>query len=196
MSFLRTNSKITEIIKILNTRYTEHGNIIKMGNISLTNHSIQTARQLDEWSAGTASSIVAGLLHDYGHMINEHPCQINYHINNRHEILGARYLKHLGFPENILYPIRMHVQMKRYFKATQDDYKLHDVANKSLILQGGIMDDINEINKLKNNKYFDQTAILRISDDSAYKEDIDVISIIEFGDCIEEVLSKSLTLMH
>jgi predicted HD phosphohydrolase len=103
-------------------------------------HAVQSG-VLARAQGGTASFVVAALLHDIGHMVHElgeHPAAAG--IDDRHEAIGAHWLaQHFG--ADVVEPVRLHVAAKRYLCATEPDYfsRLSSDSVESLALQGGPM---------------------------------------------------------
>jgi phosphonate degradation associated HDIG domain protein len=102
-------------------------------------HALQTAA-LAESAGADASLITAALLHDLGHMLNDQgdtPTQCG--IDDVHQYFALPFLRTL-FADDVLEPIRLHVDAKRYLCATRPGY--HDAlsadSKRSLALQGGV----------------------------------------------------------
>ncbi len=84
-------------------------------------HALQSA-QLAEQSGADAALVVAALLHDLGHMVNDQGETPTLRgIDDRHEYVALPFLRGL-FDDAVLQPIRLHVDAKRYLcarKATE-----------------------------------------------------------------------------
>ncbi len=79
-------------------------------------HALQSA-QLAEQSGADAALIVAALLHDLGHMVNDQGETPTLRgIDDRHEYVALPFLRAL-FDDAVLQPIRLHVDAKRYLCA-------------------------------------------------------------------------------
>jgi predicted HD phosphohydrolase len=83
--------------------------------------------------------ITAALLHDLGHLLNDQgdtPTQRG--IDDVHQYFAA--FSCALFTDDVLEPIRLHVDAKRYLCATRPGY--HDAlsadSKRSLLLQGGV----------------------------------------------------------
>lgn len=102
-------------------------------------HALQTAHAAE--SAGVdAALITAALLHDLGHLLNdEGETPTERGIDDVHQYVALPFLRPL-FGDDVLEPIRLHVEAKRYLCATEPDYydALSDDSKRSLALQGGI----------------------------------------------------------
>ena len=102
-------------------------------------HALQTA-QLAAQSGAARSLIVASLLHDLGHLSNDQGETPTLRgIDDRHQYHGVSVLKGL-FADDVLAPIRLHVDAKRYLCATEPGYwdGLSVDSKRSLELQGGM----------------------------------------------------------
>ena len=116
-------------------------------------HALQSA-QLAEQSGADATLIVAALLHDLGHMVNDQGETPTLRgIDDRHEYVALPFLRAL-FDDAVLQPIRLHVDAKRYLCArghaangssingAQYWANLSAGSKRSLELQGGIFTDV------------------------------------------------------
>ena len=92
------------------------------------------ASQADEPEA----VIIAALLHDFGHLIEDAEQALSDHIDAEHEALGAAYLSRY-FPPSVTRPIALHVAAKRYLCLVEPGYldRLSDASLLTLELQGG-----------------------------------------------------------
>ena len=74
----------------------------------------------------TRRLIVAGLLHDYGHLIRR-PGEglVGRGVDDRHEILGAEKLSAF-FEEAVTMPIKLHVEAKRL--SVRDRSRIREVT--------------------------------------------------------------------
>jgi phosphonate degradation associated HDIG domain protein len=102
-------------------------------------HALQTAHAA-ECSGAEAALITAALLHDLGHLLNDQgETPTARGIDDIHQYAALPFLRPL-FDDDVLEPIRLHVEAKRYLCATQPQY--HDALSadsvRSLALQGGL----------------------------------------------------------
>jgi phosphonate degradation associated HDIG domain protein len=109
-------------------------------SVSMTEHALQAA-----FFARTAGAppalIVAALLHDIGHLVDDVPSDIaDWTMDAHHEQVGSRWLAQHFRPE-VSEPVRLHVPAKRYLLATDAEYfaKLSPASVITLKLQGGPM---------------------------------------------------------
>jgi phosphonate degradation associated HDIG domain protein len=111
-----------------------------LSDINQRQHALQTA-WLAEKTGCPDSLIVAGLLHDIGHLVHDlgtNPAGSG--VDDLHEERGHEFLRTWFSPE-VTEPVRLHVAAKRYLCATEADYfqKLSKDSVLSLSLQGGPM---------------------------------------------------------
>ena len=109
-------------------------------SVSMTEHALQAA-----FFARTAGApptlIVAALLHDIGHLVDDVPSDIaDWTTDAHHEQVGSSWLAQRFRPE-VSEPVRLHVPAKRYLLATDAEYfaKLSPASVITLKLQGGPM---------------------------------------------------------
>ena len=105
--------------------------------VSQLEHALQCA-ELAEKNKLPNSTIAAALLHDIGHLLYEDKDPIYKGKDGHHENLGADYLEKY-FGEEVINPIRAHVDSKRYLSAVEDGYydTLSKASQISLVVQGG-----------------------------------------------------------
>jgi phosphonate degradation associated HDIG domain protein len=136
-------------------------------------HALQSA-QLAEKSGADAALIVAALLHDLGHMVNDQGETPTLRgIDDRHEYVALPFLRGL-FNDAVLQPIRLHVDAKRYLCARGDGTingaqywaNLSADSKRSLELQGGIFTDA-EAQHFISQPYADDAVRVRLWDDAA-----------------------------
>ena len=140
-------------------------------------HALQSA-QLAEQSGADASLIVAALLHDLGHMVNDQGETPTLRgIDDRHEYVALPFLRDL-FDDAVLQPIRLHVDAKRYLcargHASNDGVingaqywaNLSADSKRSLELQGGTFSDA-EAQRFISQPHADGAVKVRVWDDLA-----------------------------
>jgi len=101
-------------------------------------HALQTAARAEEAGASPAL-VTAALLHDLGHLLNDQGDTPTLRgIDDLHQYAALPFLRAL-FADDVLAPIRMHVDAKRYLCATRPEYfdALSVDSKRSLALQGG-----------------------------------------------------------
>ena len=149
--------------KIIN-KYQNNNSLYIGEKVTITEHMIQTA-MLAEENHSSKSLICACLLHDYGHFIIEDPDRlVSKSIDGKHEDIGFNFLNNYFRPE-VVEPIRLHVQAKRYLCRDKSYWSALSEASKvSLKLQGGIMSDV-ETEKFTSLKFHYDAILLRKYDD-------------------------------
>lgn len=155
--------------------------------VSTTEHSLQAA-----WFAQSekapAPLVVAALLHDIGHLLEDVPDAItDWTTDARHEEVGAHWLaRHFG--PGICEPVRLHVPAKRYLCATDAHYyaRLSPASVHTLRLQGGPM-SASEVAQFESERYFREAVRVRHWDDQGKVAGLktpplaDYVSLIEQG---------------
>ena len=128
------------IERILDT-FRAHGAEAYLGEpVTLREHMLQTA-QAAEQDGAPDRLVAAALLHDYGHLIHGGREDAAQHgVDTEHEEVGFRFLQE-HFPPEVVEPVRLHVDAKRYLCAVDPDYYgvLSPASQLSLELQGGPM---------------------------------------------------------
>jgi phosphonate degradation associated HDIG domain protein len=102
-------------------------------------HALQSAA-LAEIEGADAALVTAALLHDLGHLLNDQGETPNARgIDDLHQSAELPFLRPL-FGDDVLEPIRLHVDAKRYLCATRPGYyeALSPDSKRSLALQGGV----------------------------------------------------------
>lgn len=105
-------------------------------------HALQSAT-LAESSGASASLIAASLLHDLGHMLNDQGATPTLRgVDDVHQYAALPFLRGL-FSDEVLVPIQLHVDAKRYLCAARPEYhaSLSEDSKRSLLLQGGVFTD-------------------------------------------------------
>ena len=154
--------------------FAEHGDRMYAGEpVTQRQHALQSA-QLAEQAGAEAALVVAALLHDLGHMVNDQGETPTLRgIDDRHEYVALPFLRGL-FDEAVLQPIRLHVDAKRYLCAHGDGSingaqywaQLSPDSKRSLELQGGIFSDA-EAQRFIAQPHAAGAVRLRLWDDSA-----------------------------
>ena len=152
------------IIDEIINKYQTNNSLYIGEKVTITEHMIQTA-MLAEQNHSSESLICACLLHDYGHFIIENPDQlVSKSLDGKHENIGFNFLKDYFKPE-VVEPINLHVQAKRYLCRNKSYWNTLSEASKvSLKLQGSIMND-DEAKKFISLKFHDNAILLRKYDD-------------------------------
>ncbi len=135
--------------------------------VTMSAHMLQAAR-LAEYENADAALIAAALLHDIGHYADDFPENyIEQGIDNRHQLAGARVLAPF-FPPEVVEPVRLHVDAKRYLCAVDPAYhdQLSPASVQTLVLQGGPMNP-DQVAEFERNPYHQAAVRVRRWDDAA-----------------------------
>jgi [1-hydroxy-2-(trimethylamino)ethyl]phosphonate dioxygenase len=135
--------------------------------VSQEEHALQAAH-LAELEGADDALVVAALMHDVGHFLDNTPEDLAERgVDARHEEIGASWLARAFGPE-VIDPIRLHVPAKRYLCATDPTYlaSLSDASVLSLRLQGGPF-RLEEIRRFESEPFYHDAIRLRRWDDAA-----------------------------
>lgn len=102
-------------------------------------HALQSAQRAERAGA-TPAIITAALLHDLGHLLNDQGDTPTLRgVDDLHQFAALPFLRGL-YGDDVLVPIKLHVDAKRYLCATRPEYydALSVDSKRSLALQGGI----------------------------------------------------------
>ena len=130
-------------------------------------HALQSA-SLAERAGASAALVAASLLHDIGHMVNdlgETPTE--QCVDDLHQFHALAALRG-AFPDDVLEPIRWHVDAKRYLCRERPAYyaSLSPDSKRSLVLQGGVF-SAEEANDFAARRWAQDAVKLRLWDDLA-----------------------------
>jgi putative nucleotidyltransferase with HDIG domain len=158
--------------------------------ITQIEHAIQTYEQMRDISPNKYELQLAALLHDIGHFLEEPIDPGVTKVDDKHEEIGANFLKSLGFSDEVVCPIRLHVLTKRYLCTVSPDVRsnLSYGSQLSLELQGGLLSN-DEIVAFKRNRFFDDAVTLRMCDDNGKRSDNDR-TIGKFIEILKELVDK------
>jgi len=175
------------IVNEIINKYQNNNSLYIGEKVTMTEHMIQTA-MLAEENQSPASLICACLLHDYGHFIIEDPDHlVSKSVDGKHEDIGFNFLKNYFKPE-VVEPIKLHVQAKRYLCRKKSYWNALSEASKvSLKLQGGVMND-NETKKFISFKFHDKALLLRKYDDEGKIPNAKMKKIEEYRNLINSQL--------
>ena len=132
--------------------------------VSALVHALQCAH-LAERAHAEAALVAAALLHDIGHFIDAPPADDG--VDDAQELRAIPFLC-AGFGVEVLEPIRLHVQAKRYLVTTDARYAatMSPASRHALSAQGGAM-NANEQRWFEDLPYAQQALLLRRWDDAA-----------------------------
>jgi phosphonate degradation associated HDIG domain protein len=134
-------------------------------SISMAEHSLQAA-YFAQAQGAPPGLIVAALLHDIGHLVEEVPSDLaDWTEDAHHERVGGRWLA-LRFRPEVSEPVRLHVPAKRYLLATDAEYfaRLSPASVITLKLQGGPM-AAHEVAQFETEPFYRDAVRIRQWDD-------------------------------
>jgi phosphonate degradation associated HDIG domain protein len=156
--------------------------------VSQRDHALQAAHFARQ-SGSTAALITAALLHDIGHLLHHLPDRApDEGVDDGHEQLAGRWLARWFGPE-VVEPIRMHVDAKRYLCTIEPGYRetLSPPSLVSLALQGGPM-TAGEVQAFRDSQHAAAAIALRRWDDAAKDPTLEVAGVDAYIPFIEEAL--------
>ena len=153
-------------------------------DVTLAEHMLQCAACAASEGAPD-SLIVAALLHDVGHLIEQADDAYGYH---KHDRSGAEYLSEIFGPE-VSEPVRLHVAAKRYLCAVEEDYFdcLSPASVHSLSKQGGPMSG-QEAAQFERTPLYRDAVCLRRWDDRGKVEGLEVPALAHYRRMLERLV--------
>jgi phosphonate degradation associated HDIG domain protein len=154
-------------------------------SVSMTEHALQTAH-FAQAAAAPPGLIVAALLHDIGHLVEDVPDDLSdWTVDAHHEEVGSRWLAQRFRPE-VSEPVRLHVPAKRYLLATDHRYfaKLSPASVVTLKLQGGPM-AAHEVAKFETERYYQDAVRVRQWDDQGKVAGLKTAGLVDYRALIE-----------
>lgn len=140
-----------------------------MEAVNQLEHALQCAH-LAEMANETSETIVACLLHDFGHLLvaeRNESVEQDTSMDDLHQYIALPFLRGL-FPDAVLEPIRLHVDAKRYLCLIEPSYwqSLSVASKHSLEQQGGVFDEL-QAQAFISQPYAEEAVRLRRYDDLA-----------------------------
>jgi phosphonate degradation associated HDIG domain protein len=157
--------------------------------VSTIEHSLQAAH-FAQAAGAPPGLIVAALLHDIGHLVEEVPSDLaDWTEDAHHERVGGRWLAQRFLPE-VSEPVRLHVPAKRYLLATDAGYfaKLSPASVITLELQGGPM-AAHEVAQFETEPFHRDAVRVRQWDDQGKVEGLKTPGLGDYRALIEGLLS-------
>ncbi|MGD0502789.1 MAG: HD domain-containing protein [Steroidobacteraceae bacterium] len=174
------------VIEEILALYRRHGSEAYFGEcVSMTEHGLQAAHFAREAGAAPAL-VVAALLHDVGHLIEDVANDIaEWTTDAAHERVGGAWLAR-RFPLEVSEPVRLHVPAKRYLLATDGDYMamLSPASVVTLKLQGGPM-SAREAAQFETEPFHREAVLIRRCDDRGKVAGLATSRLEDFGPMIE-----------
>jgi [1-hydroxy-2-(trimethylamino)ethyl]phosphonate dioxygenase len=154
-------------------------------SVTMTEHALQAA-YFAQSEAAPPALIVAALLHDIGHLVEDVPSDLaDWTSDARHEEVGSHWLSKRFRPE-VSEPVRLHVPAKRYLLATDPRYyaKLSPASVVTLQLQGGPM-AAHEVAKFETERFYKEAVRVRRWDDQGKVVGLQTPGIADYRELIE-----------
>jgi 2-amino-1-hydroxyethylphosphonate dioxygenase (glycine-forming) len=179
--------------------YSSLGNADYVGEkVSQVAHGTQAAYWAKEARGDDVEIIAAALLHDVGHLLgirdnlprmkSEDSVDLGAVM---HEVLGANWLRELGFPERVARLVQFHVNAKRYLCCVDPSYyeKLSDASKGTLKCQGGPMTP-EEAKAFENSDDFEDILALRVWDEKAKDPSREVPSLESYRTLLQSMITS------
>jgi phosphonate degradation associated HDIG domain protein len=157
-------------------------------SVSMTEHALQAA-YFAQAAAAPPALVVAALLHDIGHLVEDVPSDIaDWTADAHHERIGGHWLA-TRFRPDVSEPVRLHVPAKRYLLATDAKYfaRLSPASVITLKLQGGPM-AAHEVAKFETERYYKEAVRVRQWDDQGKVAGLKTPSLGDYRAMIEELV--------
>jgi phosphonate degradation associated HDIG domain protein len=158
--------------------------------VSMAEHGLQAAYFAQAQGAPEAL-VVAALLHDIGHLLEDLPETIEeWTLDARHEEIGARWLAR-RFDAAVCEPVRLHVPAKRYLCATDASYfaRLSAASVHTLKLQGGPM-SANELARFEAQPFWQEAVRVRRWDDQGKVAGLRTLALRDYAPLIERIAAR------
>lgn len=160
--------------------------------VSMAQHMLQ-AGQAARDAGADRELVVAAVVHDVGHFSGAiSGTQLMQGTDNHHDEAAVSWLGQWFGPE-IIEPVRMHVDAKRYLCATDAAYydQLSDASKYTMSVQGGPMSQA-EVDAFASSPYVDAAVALRKFDDLGKDPNLAEIPLSQFRVDIE-ALDRTVT---
>ena len=155
--------------------------------VSMTEHALQAA-YFGQQEGAPPWLVVAALMHDIGHLVEDVPDDIaDWTVDAHHERVGSRWLAERFGPE-VSEPVRLHVPAKRYLLATDAEYfaKLSPASVITLKLQGGPM-AAHEVARFETERFYKEAVRVRQCDDQGKVAGLSTPELSDYRALIEEL---------
>jgi phosphonate degradation associated HDIG domain protein len=168
--------------------FQKHGSSEYFGErVSMTEHALQAA-YFAQADAAPPGLILAALLHDIGHLIEDVPSDISdWTADAHHERVGGIWLAKRFGPE-VSEPVRLHVPAKRYLLSVDPEYfaRLSPASVVTLKLQGGPM-AAHEVAKFEAERFYLEAVRVRRWDDQGKVVGLKTPGLSDYRSLIEEL---------
>lgn len=175
--------------EIMDTLAARGGEMYGGEAVTQLQHALQCA-SLGVNAGADNNLVVAALLHDYGHLLNDDDAAAaSRGVDMVHEEIGANHLDR-WFGKAVTQPIRFHVPAKRYLCAVDPDYfaGLSEVSVRSLEVQGGPFSR-DEADRFIALPYAGAAVQLRIWDDLAKDPQAETLPLELFRERLEKAVA-------
>ena len=157
-------------------------------NVTIAEHVLLTAAAAKETEA-SESLIVACLLHDVGHWLDEPDDDFGIHS---HADTGAVWVAE-RFGSDVSEPVRLHVDAKRYLCAVDPEYhgRLSYASQYTLTQQNGPMTQDEIASFLSNPPHQDALALRKLEDIHGKRTRVPIPEFEHFHPLLEKLIKPS-----
>ena len=157
-------------------------------NVTIAEHVLLTAAAAKETEA-SESLIVACLLHDVGHWLDEPDDDFGIHS---HADTGAVWVAE-RFGSDVSEPVRLHVDAKRYLCAVDPEYhgRLSYASQYTLTQQNGPMTQDEIASFLANPHHEDAVALRKLEDIHGKRTRVPIPEFEHFHPLLEKLIKAS-----
>jgi len=183
-----SEARVDQILELLETA----GQSAYFGEpVTQLEHALQCA-QLARGAGSDEELIIAALLHDIGHLLDEGGERVDAIGVIDHDAAGARYLREQGFSDRVAQLVSGHVAAKRYLTLTNASYfaRLSPASVATLQLQGGPMTEA-EAAVFGRDPLFEQKLRLRSWDEQGKLAGWPVAPLSSYRDLLVAHLSRA-----
>lgn len=141
--------------------------------VSQLMHALQSAHFAVQAKAED-EVVLACLFHDIGHLCAPEDAQKMGELGVlSHELIGAAYLRTVGFSERLAVLVQSHVDAKRYLSSVNPRYLKHlsQASLQTLEYQGGAMKK-DELKRFEEQTDFKNMILVRKCDEAAKRTDL------------------------
>jgi [1-hydroxy-2-(trimethylamino)ethyl]phosphonate dioxygenase len=178
---------MADFVEEILAAFRERGSRAYGESVTERQHGLQCATLAQREGCDDAM-VAACLLHDFGHLLHDLGEDIaDRGVDGRHEHLGANRLS-AWFPPEVVEPIRLHAEAKRYLCWKEDGYYagLSTASQKSLALQGGPMTEA-EAKAFEVHAFFGRAVVLRRYDDRGKDPAMETEGVESFASLLRSV---------
>ena len=187
-----TPHQVDTIVDEIKDLFESQGSLSYGEEITQQEHMVQSGFLAEEEGYDN-EVVIAAFLHDIGHIYAEGKDEESMGAfgAQRHEHIGADFLRERGFSEKIARLVEGHVEAKRYLTFKYPEYleALSAASLTTLGYQGGPMSE-EEATAFEQGPHFELCIKMREWDDAGKRTDLDLTDISPFVERIRTYLNE------